>query len=475
MTTDIRRARNSINHNLAGLREVCGRRFSFFAAVICLTAAIAGSPAGAQTLKVGAGAGAIAFNPVTNKYYVGSSPVSVIDGATNTVTNIPGTGYFTACALNTVTNKLYFITGTGTNAASLAVIDGATNTVSFIPLNNIQAWAVAVNTTTNKIYVANYSNPGTVTVVDGATTATTTLNAGLNNIDIAVNSVTNKIYVANFEASVPTMTVIDGATNAATNITLSAALVNNGTGSLMAVNTATNKIYLGSNPTAVIDGATNTVTKLGAVAGNFYITNFAYNPVTNILYVATSITGNNSLTGTGTVTAINGTTGATAAISVGVAPTAIAVDTATNTIMVADLSSNQVTEINGATNVPTNLPAGNGPYVVAVNPATNQFYVVNSGDNTVSVIAGPVVTATAPSITAQPTPQTVAAGSTVVFTAAVGGLPAPTLQWNLNGAPITGATSATLVVSTIRPRAMPAITRRPPPMPAAWRRAALWS
>ena len=178
------------------------------------------------------------------------------------------------------------------------------------------------------------------------------------NVDIAVNSVTNKIYVANFQVSPPTITVIDGATNAVTNITVPAQLVNNGTGSLMAVNTATNKIYLGSNPTAVIDGATNTVTKLGAVAGYFYITSFAYNPVTNILYVATSVTGDNAATGNGTVTAINGSTGAATAITVGIAPLSIAVNTATNTIIVADLISNQVTEINGFTNcVTTTLPA----------------------------------------------------------------------------------------------------------------------
>ena len=90
---------------------------------------------------------------------------------------------------------------------------------------------------------------------------------------------------------------------------------------------------------------------------------------------------------------------------------------------------------------------GNGSYAIAVNPATNNFYVINSGANTVSVIAGPVVTASAPTITVQTSPQTAAAGSTVVFNATVGGLPAPTLQWNLNGTPVSGATSATLVVS----------------------------
>src|ERR1700722_20452068 len=113
MITHLRRGRNSTNHNSTALREVCAPGFSFFAAGIVLAAAGAGSSARALTLTVGADASAIVFNPVTDKYYVGSSPVSVIDGATNTVTNIPGTGYSTAYALNSVTNKIYFISGNG--------------------------------------------------------------------------------------------------------------------------------------------------------------------------------------------------------------------------------------------------------------------------------------------------------------------------------------------------------------------------
>src|SRR5215472_136069 len=65
--------------------------------------------------------------------------------------------------------------------------------------------AVAVNTVTNRIYVANCvpsSNPsgtnGTVTVIDGGTNTTSTVPAGMCPIAVAVNPVTNKIYVANF-------------------------------------------------------------------------------------------------------------------------------------------------------------------------------------------------------------------------------------------------------------------------------------
>ena len=83
--------------------------------------------------------------------------------------------------------------------------------------------SVAVNTLTNKIYVVNQDITntlingvwvgnivsGSVTVIDWATTTTTT---NLNGVSgpIAINPVTNKIYVGNGDG---TVTVIDGATN----------------------------------------------------------------------------------------------------------------------------------------------------------------------------------------------------------------------------------------------------------------------
>ena len=54
----------------------------------------------------------------------------------------------------------------------------------------------------------------------------------------------------------------------------------------------------------------------------------------------------------------------------------------------------------------------------------------------------------APEITG-PTDQTVVEGNDAMFTASVSGLPAPTLQWQLNGTAIPGATNASLTVSNI--------------------------
>lgn len=54
-----------------------------------------------------------------------------------------------------------------------------------------------------------------------------------------------------------------------------------------------------------------------------------------------------------------------------------------------------------------------------------------------------------PSITVQPTSQVVAAGSNVVLSVAAAGVPGPSFQWLKNGAPITGATSSTLLLSNV--------------------------
>jgi YVTN family beta-propeller protein len=127
-------------------------------------------------------------------------------------------------AVNPVTNKIYalgFLTDTIGPPGVVTVIDGATNATTTVNVGN-QPLAVAVNPVTNQIYVANsYSN--TVTVIDGATNATTTVNVGNYPDALAVNPVTNQIYVGNGGAP-GSVTVIDGATNATTSVSVPSAV-----------------------------------------------------------------------------------------------------------------------------------------------------------------------------------------------------------------------------------------------------------
>ena len=107
----------------------------------------------------------------------------------------------------------------------------------------------------------------------------------------------------------------------------------------------------------------------------------AVNPVTNTVYEAND---------NGTVNVVNGSTNAISArINVGKFPDAIAVNSKTDTVYVANQGSNSLSVINGATNqVITTIPVGSSPYGVAVNPNTNMVFVSDSGSDSVVVIDG---------------------------------------------------------------------------------------
>ncbi len=286
--------------------------------------------------------------------------------------------------------------------------------------------SAAVNSVTNKIYVANYcggdpncASSGTVTVIDGGTNNTTPVNAGYSPSTLAVNQVTNRIYVANQCGSDPncasdgTVTVIDGVSNTVI------ATVSVGSDPFgVAVNSVTNKIYIanycGNDPScvtksgtvSVIDGVSNTVTATVTIGSGPAPP--VVNTLTNKIYVANSCGNDPSCnTGNGTVTVIDGATNNPTSVNVGAYPFALDVNSATNKIYVANNcgddpncgSTATVTVIDGATLATTDVAIGGYfPYAIAVNSATNKIYVPSQcfgdpscqGDpiGTVSVIDG---------------------------------------------------------------------------------------
>jgi YVTN family beta-propeller protein len=124
-------------------------------------------------------------------------------------------------AVNQVTNKIYV---TNFNGASVTVINGADNTVTNIPVGETPT-NIAVNYVTNKIYIVNQDSDS-VTVIDGVTNQTVTIPVGSQPAGIAVNTVTNKIYVANAAFNTPSnMTVIDGASNATSTIVINRSIL----------------------------------------------------------------------------------------------------------------------------------------------------------------------------------------------------------------------------------------------------------
>ncbi len=192
---------------------------------------------------------------VTHEGFVSGQNVGIVDdiGVTTISVGTKPAGV----AVNTTTNKLY-VANTGSN--DISVIDGASNSVvaTITDPNAVLPVAVAVNPTTNTIYVAN-SQSNNVTVIDSATdSVTATIPVGTAPSGVDVDSQTNFIYVANAgnaqSGNPGNIIVINGKTNAMQTLTDS----NAKNPVAVAVNPTTNKIYVansGSNNVTVIDGA----------------------------------------------------------------------------------------------------------------------------------------------------------------------------------------------------------------------------
>jgi YVTN family beta-propeller protein len=188
--------------------------------------------------------------------------VTVIDGTTNATTTVPAGASPFALAVNSTTNKIYVVNQVGN---SLTEIDGATNATATVAVGSSPT-AVAVNPVTNTIYVAN-AQDGTVTVIQAPALFPTTVTVGAAPQAIAVNPLINRIYVVNTGSS--NVTILDGATNQTT--TLAA-------GSLpqwVTVNPATNAVYVanvdGNDITEFTEDQLQTIpltTAIGALANN---------------------------------------------------------------------------------------------------------------------------------------------------------------------------------------------------------------
>ena len=271
-------------------------------------------------------------------------------------------------AVNTVTNKIYVANFVSNN---VTVINGADNsTLATVPAGSGPSDIVA-NTGTNKIYVVNV-NSNNVTVINGADNTTATVAVGSNPTDIAVNPSTNKVYVTN--SSSDTVTVIDGTNNSTATVTAGNSPTD------IAINSATNKIYVANNFSSnvtVINGADNTTTTVAAGSQPIAI---ALNSVTNKIYVANY--------GSNNVTVINGADNTTTTIPDGLQPLALAVNSVTNRIYVANYDSNNVTIINGANNTTTSVAAGSQPTAITANSTSNKVYVANNGNGSVTVLNG---------------------------------------------------------------------------------------
>jgi YVTN family beta-propeller protein len=118
----------------------------------------------------------VAANPATGMIYVanaGDNTVTAINESTNIPASLSAGSYPRYIAVDQVHNKVYVADyGYGNNVVTL--IDGASNTTTNVPVTGNQPAIVAVNTQTNMIYVGaagsnQYGITDNLTIIDGST------------------------------------------------------------------------------------------------------------------------------------------------------------------------------------------------------------------------------------------------------------------------------------------------------------------
>ena len=293
------------------------------------------------------------FAYVTNS---GSSSVSVINTATNTVTGTVGVGGRPIGVAFTPDGSRAYVANSESN--SVSVINTSTQTViatigvgSFpqglaITPDGSRAWA---------------SNSNSASVIDTATNTVIATIGGIGTGGFAFTQDGSRTYATNFGAN--SVLVIDNATNKV----IAAIAVGTGPGDVAITPDGTRAYVtnLFSSSVSVIDTATNTV--VDTISSVFQPVNDAITPDGSRAYVT------NSSATFGSVSAID-TASNTVIATVGVGPDTqgLAITPDGTHAYVASFGSNSVFVIDTATNtVATTVTVGANPVGVAINPGAS--------------------------------------------------------------------------------------------------------
>src|SRR5450631_148629 len=163
--------------------------------LICSSTVAAGNPPPSTALLNGARA--VVLNSQTGKAYAvdaGHNAISIFDPEKNSIASVPVGASPVAIAINDTTNRVYVANNGG---ASVTVVAGQTDTALATVSVGALPYVLAVNPATNKIYVSNtFSKP--ITTIDGATNSTTTVKAGSADA-IAIDTRRDRLYLAGYE------------------------------------------------------------------------------------------------------------------------------------------------------------------------------------------------------------------------------------------------------------------------------------
>ncbi|HEY0871770.1 MAG TPA: hypothetical protein VGD55_15325, partial [Acidothermaceae bacterium] len=393
-----------------------------------IAATVGGDPVGVE------------FDASTRSVFVlnqGDDSVSVVNGATCNAAVTTGCGTQApqiatgadpaAFDVDAASNTIY-VSNQDDNDVSVLTIDTCapdhTTGCRQLPASTsigAEPVGAALDSATNTIYVANQDgadlsviNPAACNsrVSTGCATRWTTATTGDNPLGVAVNQTTDTIYTTNSSPENnpdgsaqsldgSTVSVIDGAHCNASNDSScnSAATITVGQGpAALAIDEATNTIYVTNfddGTVSVIDGATcDALVKTGCGANPPTILvghnpeGVAFDSATGTLYV--SDTGDNTVSVINAKTCdagvVTSCTKPAPTISVGKEPRGMAIDTATDTVYVANYADRTVSVINGGTcnasvtsgcgQQPPTMTTGSSPKRgVAVDQATGEVFV----------------------------------------------------------------------------------------------------
>jgi YVTN family beta-propeller protein len=363
-------------------------------------------------------------------------------------------------AVDAVTHMVYVANKGGD---SVSVINGATNTVSSTVPVGTAPRGIAVDDTTDTIYVAN-SGDQTVSVISGTTgKVTATLTVGPGPDAVAVDDATDTIYVTWHEG----IASIDGATNVVTPLAIDMPpVMGTGINDSLAADPSGNDLYLVNwllSFVSVIDAATDQpVDHFDAGSAPDAV---AVDPVHHLLYAGSCESG--FFSGVWVISLASGDT--LAQISDG-CPTAVAADTATGTGVSIDQAAGKLSFIAGSPRrVTGSISVGLEPSAVAVDPASGAIYVA---DQTLGGTVTAVMPA-APKLTS-PAAATFRTGTRGSFPVTATGYPAVTVKESgrlprgitmsatgvLKGTPAAGSGGIYRVVVTASNAILPAATQR---------------
>ena len=315
------------------------------------------------------------------------NPVHTYSAAGNytirlTVSNEEGTDSKTD-TINVFQRLFYaYVTNSGDNTVSL--IDAATNTVTDTIRTGNSPYEISFSPEGKKVYVANWES-GTVSVIDSSTkNVIDTVDLGGSPGGVAVNPAGTEVYVTNVANN--TVSVIDTATN---NVKGTLKVGNYPAG--IAVSPDGTKIYVTNtgnievpgNSVSVINTLDNSMETVTVGRGPSGV---AVTPDGKKVYVSNSDDGTVSVIDTATNTP-------TATVDVGNSSWGVAVNPSGTEVYVANLGDTElnldgyVSVINTSIDrVVATVPAGKKPYKVTVHPEGTKVYVTNQGSNTVSII-----------------------------------------------------------------------------------------